>query len=125
MKAISSKILLSMLLFATCKIHAMLLPSQSDMEMAESSLEKRLITLGSIENQMSHPDRGGNVECLVNHKEIGSVDSGERSTINKILFRSSDQFPAIKRLALERRHQQKGFKEFRLKLEVDASNLKI
>ena len=106
-----------MLLFATFKTNSM-----TDMNKAKGPA----ITLGSIDNKMTHPGPGGHIECLINGKEIGSIDSGEKGTLNTVLCTPNDRLPLIRRVALEPRHpMQKGFREFRLKLEIESLHLKI
>lgn len=108
-------IFMSILLFVGYQLNAM------------TEGKKKLITLGIIDNQRTQQGVGNFIQCLINHEEIDAVASGKQITSNTLLFNTSDRFPAIKRLALEPRPKAKGFKEFRLKLEVEQnrSHLKI
>lgn len=118
MKALKAYMLLSLLTCAMGTINGM-----------DHETDTPIITLNSVKNGITLPDRSGSIECLLNGKELGTIVSGRQSTISRVLFTHHDgkgDKPSIKRLNLEFRHpKREGFKEFRLKLSFDGSDLAI
>lgn len=117
MKAIHPYIILSLLVCTMGKADAM------------NEAPEPIITLGSINNQITSPDGAGRLECFLNGQEIAIVHAGKKSFLKAVLFTNADgrsSYATVGRLNLELRHpRQDGFKELRLKLGFDRTALSI